>query len=435
MIVSIIFHQKKEIAYSILLEVIAYTFYSLKFSTNYQYFLIIPFLSIFFINFLILNYLHLRYKYKNILSIFRLKFLCYLFLYLIISIMRIIFNNINFIDWDIELFIFNLFLFSLTKEILISNFFIFINKKIINFHHSILNKNILKKIAEEIKYKRLNIRLIYNDKNRINENYIYKIKAKSLFERIYGNLIRFSKFKVKKEIYINIEEFNEKFFQKIPLYCIENINLTILVKNLNNSFYYKYVKRFFDVFFSFLLLTALMPIILVASLAIKISDKGPILYSQNRTGKGKIIKIFKFRSMKVDAEKDGVQWAQNNDPRITKIGRFLRKTRIDELPQLLSVIKGDMSLIGPRPERPQFDINLEKEIINYNYRYSMKPGLSGWAQVNYPYGSSIEDAKIKLEYDFFYLKNYSFLLDTLILFKTIKIILLIMGSTPKESMF
>ena len=349
--------------------------------------------------------------------------------------MRIIFNNINFIDWDIELFIFNLFLFSLTKEILISNFFIFINKKIINFHHSILNKNILKKIAEEIKYKRLNIRLIYNDKNRINENYIYKIKAKSLFERIYGNLIRFSKFKVKKEIYINIEEFNEKFFQKIPLYCIENINLTILVKNLNNSFYYKYVKRFFDVFFSFLLLTALMPIILVASLAIKISDKGPILYSQNRTGKGKIIKIFKFRSMKVDAEKDGVQWAQNNDPRITKIGRFLRKTRIDELPQLLSVIKGDMSLIGPRPERPQFDINLEKEIINYNYRYSMKPGLSGWAQVNYPYGSSIEDAKIKLEYDFFYLKNYSFLLDTLILFKTIKIILLIKGSTPKESMF
>ena len=135
--------------------------------------------------------------------------------------------------------------------------------------------------------------------------------------------------------------------------------------------------------------------------------------------------------MKENAEENGPSWAKKKDPRITKIGSIIRKSRIDELPQLLSVIAGDMSLIGPRPERPEIEKNLINEIPFYNYRNYMKPGLSGWAQVNYPYGASIEDSKIKFSYDVFYLRNYSLLLDILIIFKTIKLIINLQGSDPK----
>ena len=134
--------------------------------------------------------------------------------------------------------------------------------------------------------------------------------------------------------------------------------------------------------------------------------------------------------MRIDAEKGIPQWSQKSDSRITKIGKFLRKTRIDELPQLLNVISGDMSLIGPRPEREIIDKKLFTYIKMYNYRYFVRPGLSGWAQVNYPYGSSIEDSKKKFSYDLYYLKNFSIWLDFLILIKTIKIVLLKRGSDP-----
>ncbi len=134
--------------------------------------------------------------------------------------------------------------------------------------------------------------------------------------------------------------------------------------------------------------------------------------------------------MKVNAELGGVQWSKKNDTRITRIGKILRASRIDELPQLVSVLSGQMSLIGPRPERPEIDSNLKKIIPFYDLRYLIKPGLSGWAQVNYPYGSSIEDSEMKLTYDFFYIKNFSFWLDLLIFFRTIRLVSRREGSNP-----
>ena len=161
-------------------------------------------------------------------------------------------------------------------------------------------------------------------------------------------------------------------------------------------------------------------------------DKGPVFYSQERTGLyGKNFKIVKLRSMKINSEKEGPVWAKLKDPRITKVGKFLRKSRIDELPQLWSVVKGEMSLIGPRPERPEIEEFLVKEIPFYNYRNTIRPGLSGWAQVNYRYGSSIQDSKRKFSYEVFYLRNYSFLLDFLIFFKTLKLVINMEGSNPR----
>ena len=134
--------------------------------------------------------------------------------------------------------------------------------------------------------------------------------------------------------------------------------------------------------------------------------------------------------MIINAEKDGIQWSKKSDNRITKIGKILRKLRIDELPQLLLVLSGEMSLIGPRPERPKFDDLLREHIPNYDLRYSIKPGISGWAQVNFPYGASIEDSKLKLSYDIYYIKNFSIFLDFMIFFKTLKLVLNGKGSTP-----
>ena len=163
----------------------------------------------------------------------------------------------------------------------------------------------------------------------------------------------------------------------------------------------------------------------------KLEDGGPIFYSQLRNGfEGNQFKIIKLRTMITNAEKNGAQWANSEDIRITKIGLILRKLRIDELPQLLQVLSGEMSLIGPRPERPKIDIMLRKHLPNYDLRYSIKPGISGWAQVNYPYGASIEDAKLKLSYDLYYIKNFSILLDFMIFFKTLKLVLKWKRSKP-----
>ena len=142
--------------------------------------------------------------------------------------------------------------------------------------------------------------------------------------------------------------------------------------------------------------------------------------------------MVKLRSMNINAEKGGAKWSTRNDPRVTKVGKLIRRTRIDELPQLISVIKGDMSLIGPRPERPEFNVSLSKDIINYDLRHTIRPGLSGWAQVNYPYGASLLDAKQKLYYDLFYLKNYSLLIDILIFLRTIKMVINFKGSEPSS---
>jgi exopolysaccharide biosynthesis polyprenyl glycosylphosphotransferase len=185
------------------------------------------------------------------------------------------------------------------------------------------------------------------------------------------------------------------------------------------------LKRLFDVTLTCCLFIFLSPLMLLTALAIKLDSPGPVFYSQTRTGlEGKPFKVYKFRSMYQDAEKRGAQWAGEQDPRITRVGRWLRLIRIDELPQLLNVIWGEMSLIGPRPERPEFDAKLRQEIPYYDLRYVLKPGITGWAQVMYPYGASVEDAYEKLAYDLYYIKNYSLALDFAIALKTIRVVLL-----------
>lgn len=185
------------------------------------------------------------------------------------------------------------------------------------------------------------------------------------------------------------------------------------------------VKRLFDLVCSSLLLVAASPIMVLAALAIRLDSAGPIIYRQERVGLGgKSFMCLKFRSMRTDAEKDGVaRWASKNDTRVTRVGAFIRKCRIDELPQLFSVLKGEMSLVGPRPERPSFVESLRKQIPFYDIRHSVKPGVTGWAQVRYSYGASVEDARRKHEYDLYYVKNNSLFLDLLVLFETVSVVL------------
>ena len=193
----------------------------------------------------------------------------------------------------------------------------------------------------------------------------------------------------------------------------------------DQSYVRSFMKRCFDLVCSMIILVLTFPVMLVAALAIKLEDRGPVFYSQERVGgDGKIFRVHKFRSMRTDAEKGGKpQWAQQNDPRITRVGNFMRKTRIDELPQILNVFKGEMSFVGPRPERQYFVEQLIEVVPYYNVRHSVKPGITGWAQVRYGYGSSAEDALQKLQYDLYYVKNNSLFLDVLILIDTLKVVL------------
>lgn len=184
------------------------------------------------------------------------------------------------------------------------------------------------------------------------------------------------------------------------------------------------LKRYADVVISLSLLLLTAPLLLLAALLIRLQDGGPVFYRQRRTGLlGEPLDVLKLRTMVPAAERHGAQWAASADPRITPVGAWLRRTRLDELPQLLNVLRGEMSLIGPRPERPELERQLEEAIPNYRLRHWIRPGLSGWAQVNMPYGASVEDAERKLGYDLFYLRNASIWLDLLILFKTIKTVL------------
>ena len=184
------------------------------------------------------------------------------------------------------------------------------------------------------------------------------------------------------------------------------------------------LKRLLDILISLLRLIVLSPLLLIVSILIKLDSHGPVIYSQKRVGQhGCTFLIHKFRSMREDAEKDGPKWAEKGDSRITRIGRFIRKSRIDELPQLWNVLRSEMSLIGPRPGRHEFIDQLEQEIPYYELRHLVKSGITRWAQVMSPYGASVEDACDKLEYDLFYIKNYSLLLDFFILMKALPLIL------------
>lgn len=187
----------------------------------------------------------------------------------------------------------------------------------------------------------------------------------------------------------------------------------------------RFVKRTFDIVASLLLLVLTAPVMLLAAVAIVLEGGGPVIFRQERVGlNGKTFTLLKFRSMRVDAEKDGApQWATANDPRVTRIGAFIRKVRIDELPQLFNVLRGEMSFVGPRPERPYFVEQLSAQIQFYGARHSVKPGITGWAQVRFTYGASLEDAIRKLQFDLYYVKNHNLLLDLAILFATIRVVL------------
>ncbi len=188
------------------------------------------------------------------------------------------------------------------------------------------------------------------------------------------------------------------------------------------------VKRFSDLTSAAILLAVTAPLLLLTALLIKIDSQGPVLYRQERTGRsGHSFQVIKFRSMSTDAEQKGAQWASKNDARVTRVGRFIRLTRIDELPQLFNVLSGEMSLVGPRPERPVFIKELENEVKYYNFRHSVKPGITGYAQVSYPYGASIEDAQWKHRYDLYYIKHQSLMFDLKIMLMTVKTVLFGMG--------
>lgn len=183
-------------------------------------------------------------------------------------------------------------------------------------------------------------------------------------------------------------------------------------------------KRMFDILASGLLLALSLPVIIIFALLVRLDSKGPAFFRQTRVGLyGQDFELLKLRSMTVDAEENGAQWADRDDPRVTRIGRFIRKFRIDELPQVWTVLMGKMSFVGPRPERPGFVHDLEEHLPFYAERHMVKPGITGWAQINYPYGASVEDARQKLEFDLYYAKNYTPFLDLLILLQTVRVIL------------
>ncbi len=230
-----------------------------------------------------------------------------------------------------------------------------------------------------------------------------------------------------KGIYVySIADFCEQFWQKIPPAYIQDdwFAFTSGFNILHNRIKAK-LKQAIDILAAAVLLLLSLPITIAIAIAIKFSSKGPIFYSQVRTGlNGQKFRVYKFRSMYQNAEAQGIQWAKKKDPRVTPIGSFIRLTRIDELPQLWNVFKGEMSLVGPRPERPEFDLQLREEIPYYDVRYLVKPGITGWAQVCYPYGASVEDAYQKVAYDLYYIKNYSLFLDLAIALKTLRVVVL-----------
>ena len=210
-----------------------------------------------------------------------------------------------------------------------------------------------------------------------------------------------------------------------------NLDDTSLVSDqaLSTSENGSFAKRALDICASAALLIFTLPVLVVTALLIKLESPGPIFYKQKRVGlNGKTFQIFKFRSMTVNAEKDGAVWASQNDSRVTRIGRIIRLIRVDEIPQVINIFLGQMSFVGPRPERPEFTQLLSPELPLYDRRHNVKPGLTGWAQINYHYGGSVKDAAVKLEYDLYYIKKYSVFFDVWIMLKTVRVALFGLGS-------
>jgi len=218
---------------------------------------------------------------------------------------------------------------------------------------------------------------------------------------------------------LDLSSFYELVFRKIPLR--ETDEAWFLENHIGQGKFYDDLKRGMEVISAVFLSIVLSPLLIVIAILVRITSRGPSIYRQARIGEQeKPFTLFKFRTMKADAERGGAQWAQPNDARSTPIGRFLRYAHLDELPQLANILKGDLSFVGPRPERPEFVTLLEEKVPHYKIRHLVRPGITGWAQINYRYGASVEDAEEKLQYDIYYLKNRSLILDVAIILKTIK---------------
>ncbi len=226
---------------------------------------------------------------------------------------------------------------------------------------------------------------------------------------------------------VKVYDLNTHFEKTLGQIRLDYLNASWLIfgDGFNQGAWRTAVKRVFDIVCAGLLCVFSLPVMLLAAVLIKLESTGPVLYRQERVGlNGQKFSIAKFRSMRTDAEKDGKpRWAAANDDRITRVGHIIRRLRIDELPQLLNVMRGDMSLVGPRPERSFFVDKLTQDIAFYALRHSVKPGVTGWAQVRYPYGATIEDSQEKLQYDLYYVKNHSLFLDLVVLFETVGVVL------------
>jgi exopolysaccharide biosynthesis polyprenyl glycosylphosphotransferase len=214
----------------------------------------------------------------------------------------------------------------------------------------------------------------------------------------------------------------EKYLHKIP---VAYIDLSFIIENVNIKKYviYAIITSIINIIFSLIILIISSPFLLIAVVLVYAHDRGPVFYTHERVGLGgKTFKLYKIRSMNIDAEKDGVKWTEHNDQRITPIGKIIRKLHIDEIPQMVNILKGDISLVGPRPERPEFVELLEKEIPYYSFRHIIRPGFTGWAQIKYRYANTSESSKEKFEYDLYYIKNRNIFLDFGIIIRTIQII-------------
>ena len=342
-------------------------------------------------------------------------------------------NFESFSDFLNNLLSFYKFIFSLSglSQILIN---LYLSKKFIHkskwlFFGSKNRENYLNEIiGSKTKFKILN----FNDNYVDNKNFNFKgliIDDEELFKD--KDISFLFKLNNKGMKIMKTSNWCERYLNKYPSELVKISEIIEGNFSYNEISFRARIKRILESLISLIILLLTFPILIVSAFLIKMEDGGPIFYSQIRNGfEGSQFKIIKLRTMITNAEKNGAQWAEKSDARITKIGFILRKLRIDELPQLVLVLSGSMSLIGPRPERPKIDEMLRNYLPNYDLRYSIKPGISGWAQVNYPYGASIDDAKLKLSYDLYYIKNFSILLDLIIFFKTIKLVMNGKGAIP-----
>jgi exopolysaccharide biosynthesis polyprenyl glycosylphosphotransferase len=291
---------------------------------------------------------------------------------------------------------------------------------------------------EIISFIKANPQLGYEIKCQLNDERDYKNLSETIKENSLDLIViptRYLKQKpeLAKEIYrnlslginvINLSEFYESIFKKVPLSELEEAWFLEHVVHLRH--FYDSIKRSLGFIEALILIVVLSPFLLLIALLVKLTSSGPAIYRQIRVGKDeKPFILYKFRTMRADAEKHGPQWsAGSDDPRVTGFGRFLRYTHLDETPQLFNILKGDVYFVGPRPERPEFVKQLKERIPYYDIRHLITPGISGWAQINYRYGSSTEDAVQKLQYEIYYMENRSFIFDLIIVAKTIKMLFL-----------